>query len=824
MKRIASTASSAALAGAVLATCAAGAPLATRPAEPDTVASAAAPGAVRFTVPDDRRHATWSIGDAKVVGDVNGDRIPDLAFAVDLFQWKGTLDIRGKNRTTSTRFVQVVFGGSLPPVVKLTAPGVRGFRIAGLPGDAYLAASVAGAGDVNGDGRDDLVLGAPGYDSSAVGAAYVVYGKASTAPVDVTRLGDGGFTLRGSLPSGQAGMVVAAGGDVNGDGLADVLVGAEWRSPEWIERRERWNGASPFFAPPGSERSVVYAVFGAPRSGTLELGNLGAEGFQVGPSSKRLATDGTSLAGVGDANGDRLADFVIGSTRGATIVLGRREGAAGKLIEVRIPAERGSPRPVDGVGDVNGDGLADFVVGTENGHWDVERPVAYIVFGRRSTAPIDGAQLGGRGLVLLGDGPGAGRSVFGLGDLDGDGAPDTGVYVHTSYGGSRGGGSIYVVYGGHKAGTLSLHHLGSGGARIDGAPGSAVGEFGGSADLLPEPGREVLIRSGGAVRLVPFAPAAAAPAPHVVASIDLGRPEAAGLVGAFGSVWVAVGTRDTPPAGDLLRVDPDTNRVVGRPISLGLPPTAVAAANGSIWVTVVPRHKGHPARLLRIDPARQRVLSSHPLGRKRASPYSSGGPEAIQYGFGSLWITYRGSRRIYRVDPASGRTIAVIQVGVEPKALTFAAGKVWVVDRSDGAVREVDPAGNRVVGNALEVSGYDTSNRDGLGDTLWLGTRSGKVWIYDPSRPGLVVLDPSTRRFSAKPPAPAAGGAFGIVQDGGTLWLLDSGGVGRLGLDDGRAIGSRLELRTYPFHGIVYRGSLWTTVSFGHKLTRIDGP
>src|SRR5262249_62427219 len=93
----------------------------------------------------------------------------------------------------------------------------------------YAGTSVAPAGDVNGDGHGDLLIGAPGADSNgrySAGSAYVVYGKTSNTNVDLASLGDGGFRIDGAKAYDSAGTSVAPGGDVNGDGRADVLVGA----------------------------------------------------------------------------------------------------------------------------------------------------------------------------------------------------------------------------------------------------------------------------------------------------------------------------------------------------------------------------------------------------------------------------------------------------------------------------------------------------------------------------------------------------------------------------------------------------------------------
>jgi hypothetical protein len=363
---------------------------------------------------------------ASGAGDVNGDGRPDVVVAAYGADPNGPYSGR----------TYVVFGKANTDRISLAdvTLGIGGFVMDGEGPFEHLGYSASGAGDVNGDGLADVIVGAIGADPNGewTGRTYVVFGKADTDQVelaDVTQ-GIGGFALDGEPPGERSGWSVSGAGDVNGDGLSDVVVGA--RGP----------------GPNGVYTGRTYVVFGKSNTDKVELADVGqgSGGFAlVGGGGE---SSGYSVSGAGDVNGDGFADVIVGapyadpnggSSGRAYVVFGKTETDAVPLADVRVgtggfvldgEAEWAfSGQSVSGAGDLNGDGLSDMIVGSPyaeaNGHTSGR---AYLVFGKADTEAVSLADVaqgnGGFSMDREALHEYSGISVSGAGDVNGDGLPD----------------------------------------------------------------------------------------------------------------------------------------------------------------------------------------------------------------------------------------------------------------------------------------------------------------------------------------------------------------------------------------------------------------
>jgi VCBS repeat-containing protein len=393
--------------------------------------------------------------------------------------------------------------------ISLESITTNGFKIPGEAAGDDSGAWMSAAGDVNGDGFADLIIGAPSASANGhvySGRSYVVFGKGTAFDPEVPLWsldGNNGSRLSGEAEWDTSGFSVAAAGDVNGDGFGDVIIGAIWSDPN------------------GADSGAGYVVFGKATGfgSDFQLSTLnGANGFRLlgaGPNDET----GVSVSGAGDVNGDGYADVLVGSYSGLSgasylvfgkasgfttnIQLSALDGTNGLRVDGENPGDNAGQR-VSAAGDINGDGYADFVIGAPGTGAD------YVVFGKTSffeQAAI-GATLnlssldGNNGFRIreLASGDGMGYGINSAGDVNGDGFNDLIVGASSAHVGGVASGAAYVVFGkangvggfGQDVDLSSLNGANgfriSGGAEfsLTGVSVSAAGDFNGDGygDLI----------------------------------------------------------------------------------------------------------------------------------------------------------------------------------------------------------------------------------------------------------------------------------------------------------------------------------------------------
>ncbi|AYQ56080.1 Integrins alpha chain [Bathymodiolus thermophilus thioautotrophic gill symbiont] len=402
-------------------------------------------------------------------GDVNGDGLDDLIIGAYLADPTG-----GNNAGKS----YVVFGKTNATAINLSSitSGTGGFVINGENASDQSGYSVSSAGDVNGDGLDDLIIGVnktnPNSNSN-IGKTFVVFGKTNTTAINLSSItsGTGGFAINGESALEQNGYLVSSAGDVNGDGLDDLIVGAYWK-----------NAAD-------TPISKSYVIFGSKtNTTTINLSSIvfGKGGFVIN-GENAADKNGHSVSSAGDVNGDGLDDLIVsaywidptnnskidksyvifGSETNATAInlSDIASGTGGFVINGKSASDK-CGYAVSLAGDVNGDGLDDLIVGAYLSSNKAGK--SYVVFGKKNdTNSIDLLNITSNkdGFVINGENgfDRSGYSVSSAGDVNGDGLDDliVGAYL-ADLTNKINAGKSYVVFGKTDATAIDLSDIASG--------------------------------------------------------------------------------------------------------------------------------------------------------------------------------------------------------------------------------------------------------------------------------------------------------------------------------------------------------------------------
>jgi len=340
-------------------------------------------------------------------GDVNGDGFAEIII--------GAPD---SNAVSGSASVYLGSASGPSPSAQWTVVG---------PSGSYFGWGVGRAGDVNGDGYSDVVVGAPLYSNGQAeeGAAFVYLGSASGLAQAHA------WMVEGGLASVRIGVTVASAGDVDADGYADVLVGTFGT---------------------GVNRALLYR---GSVSGPSATADWSVDGTQAD------AHFGEFLDGAGDLNGDGYADVIVSAwtydngasdTGRAYVYLGSASGlpSAASLV---LDATAGQASDylgysIAGVGDIDADGFSDFLVGAPNRDDGITDQGAVFVYAGGAAAPP--TALGQAFATFEADQAGAelGSHLQAAGDLNGDGFGDfaIGAHIYDTPNGAN-TGRVWVYYG-----------------------------------------------------------------------------------------------------------------------------------------------------------------------------------------------------------------------------------------------------------------------------------------------------------------------------------------------------------------------------------------
>jgi len=321
-----------------------------------------------FIWEEDSNQTDWEYSNIDGIGDINNDSLDD--FAIGAY---GS-DEGGADSGQTYIFFGKATGWSLNTNLSTADASFIGENSGDQSG-----ASVAGVKDVNGDNISDFIINAYGY-SGYSGKTYLIFGKESGWQMDVN-LSTADASFVGENSGDMSGFCLDGAGDINNDNYNDFILASDYHN---------------------SSTGKVYIILGKENSWSNNLSLSNSDASYIGENIKDMYECRANLSGIGDFNDDGFDDFVIGSagyggtdvneikSKGKTyLILGRNTGWTNDINLANADLSYLGENEIDnsgavvaGVGDVNGDGHKDFIVGArENEEAGADSGQVYLILG-----------------------------------------------------------------------------------------------------------------------------------------------------------------------------------------------------------------------------------------------------------------------------------------------------------------------------------------------------------------------------------------------------------------------------------------------------------